>query len=61
MSHNYLAICSLLTPYGFFQFDRIDEDGWPHWKEINPITALNDKDQEILIKKAILNYFNKPL
>ena len=57
----HVAICSLLTPYGFFQFDRIDEDGWPHWKEINPITALNDKDQEILIKKAILNYFNKPL
>ena len=55
----HLATCSLLARYGFYVFDKIDDDGWPHWKEVRPIYSVSEKDQAVLLKKAILNYFNK--
>ncbi len=55
----HIATCSLLSKYGFYMFDKIDEEGWPHWKEVKPVDSVSEKDQEVLLKKAILNYFNK--
>ena len=26
----HIAICRLLEPYGYYEFDFIDPDGWPH-------------------------------
>jgi len=31
----HIAICRLLEPYGFYEFDYVDNDGWPHYKTIN--------------------------
>jgi len=28
----HIAICRLLEPYGYYEFDFFDEDGWPHYK-----------------------------
>jgi hypothetical protein len=28
----HIAICRLLEPYGFYEFDFVDKDGWPHYK-----------------------------
>jgi len=28
----HIAICKLLTPYGYYEFDFVDEQGWPHYK-----------------------------
>ena len=55
----HVATCSLLSTYGFYRFEKIDGDGWPHWKELKPVDSVSEKDQEVLLKKAILNYFNK--
>ena len=55
----HVATCSLLSVYGFYKFEKIDGDGWPHWQELKPIDSASEKDQEVLLKKAILNYFNK--
>ena len=55
----HIATCSLLSKYGFYMFDKIDEEGWPHWKEVKPINSVSEKDQEILLKNAIIDYFNK--
>ena len=55
----HIAICTLLSPYGFFKFYKIDSEGWPHWKELKPINLISEKEQEVLLKKAIVNYFNK--
>jgi hypothetical protein len=27
----HIAICRLLEPYGFYEFD-FDEEGWPHYR-----------------------------
>ncbi len=28
----HVAICKLLEPYGYYEFDFFDKDGWPHYK-----------------------------
>ena len=28
----HIAICRLLEPYGYYDFDFFDEEGWPHYK-----------------------------
>ena len=29
----HIAVCRLLEPYGFYEFDYVDKDGWPHDSE----------------------------
>ena len=53
----HLAVCKLLTPYGYFKFEKVDEDGWPHWIELKAIKNLSGKQQDLLIKEAIIAYF----
>jgi len=54
----HLAVCKLLTPYGYFKFEKVDEDGWPHWIELKAIKNLSGKQQDLLIKEAIIAYFS---
>lgn len=54
----HVAVCKILVPFGYYRFDRVDEDGWPHYTELNAIKDLSEKDQELLIKKAIIKYLN---
>ena len=28
----HIAICRLLEPYGYYEFEFFDEEGWPHYK-----------------------------
>ena len=53
----HIAICRLLEPYGFYEFDFFDEDGWPHYKVKEELPALKAGEQSVLMKEAIVNYF----
>ena len=33
-------------------------DGWPHWKETTKLPSLKAKQQDKLIKEAIIEYFS---
>jgi hypothetical protein len=55
----HIAICTLLEPYGFYEFDFIDDDGWPHFNNVSKLPALKAGEQAILMKEAIVNYFLK--
>ena len=54
----HVAICKILIPFGFYKFDRIDEDGWPHYIELKAIKNLSDSQQEVLMKEAVIKYLN---
>ena len=54
----HVATCKLLSNYGYYKFDGIDKDGWPHYKELKAIKNLSENDQQKLIKKAIIKYLN---
>ncbi len=53
----HVAICKLLTPYGFYEFDYVDDDGWPHYKVKEELPNLKAGEQSVLMKEAIVNYF----
>lgn len=53
----HVAICTLLEPYGYYTFVGKDEDGWPHFERENELPPLGSEEQEILMKRAIIQYF----
>lgn len=53
----HIAICKLLEPFGFYEFEFYDEDGWPHYKNLDELPFLKPGEQSILMKEAIVMYF----
>ena len=53
----HIAICRLLEPYGYYEFDYFDEEGWPHYKILEPLPPLKAGEQSVLMKEAIVGYF----
>jgi hypothetical protein len=53
----HIAICTLLTPYGYYEFEGLDADGWPHWKSTSKLPHLKPAQQGLLMKQAIIDYF----
>ena len=54
----HIAICKLLEPYGYYEFDYFDEDGWPHYKVLTELPNLKAGEQTVLMKEAIVSYFD---
>ncbi|VAW24542.1 FIG00654761: hypothetical protein [hydrothermal vent metagenome] len=55
----HIAICRLLEPFGYYEFDFFDNDGWPHYKVLEELPALKPGEQTVLIKEAIVLYFKE--
>ena len=53
----HIAICTLLTPYGYYEYKGLDEEGWPHWQANEKLPPLKPIQQEVLMKEAIVEYF----
>ena len=55
----HIAICRLLEPYGYYEFDFFDEDGWPHYITKAELPTLKPGEQTVLMKEAIVQYFTE--
>jgi hypothetical protein len=53
----HIAICRLLEPYGYYDFDFFDDEGWPHYKIKEQLPPLKAGEQTVLMKEAVVNYF----
>ena len=53
----HIAICTLLEPYGYYQFEGRDQENWPHFKLLKPLPPISDREQQHLIKEAMIDYF----
>lgn len=53
----HIAICRLLEPYGYYEFDYFDNEGWAHYKVKELLPPLKPNEQTLLMKEAIVNYF----
>lgn len=53
----HIAICRLLVPYGYYEFDYVDRDGWPHFKAKDALPPLKAGEQTVLMKEAVVHYF----
>jgi len=55
----HIAICRLLEPFGYYEFDFFDNEGWPHYRVMEELPALKSGEQTVLIKEAIVLYFKE--
>lgn len=55
----HVAICTVLEPYGYYVFEKRDEEGWPHFKTLKTLPNLKAGEQSILMKQAVVNYFKE--
>jgi hypothetical protein len=53
----HVAVCSLLSQSGYYELQKIDEEGWPHFKQLKPMPQMSTIDQESFLKDHILLYF----
>ena len=55
----HIAICSLFAPSGYYELEKVDRDGWPHFKQLKPMPDMNPIEQENFLKDHILLYFDE--
>lgn len=55
----HIAVCSLLSQSGYYELERVDEDGWPHFKQLRPMPDMSMPEQENFLKDHILLYFEQ--
>ena len=53
----HVAICTVLLPSGYYELEGVDEDGWPHFKQLKAMPEMNPFQQEAFLKDHILLYF----
>ena len=54
----HIAMCRLFSNDGYFRFNGLDQDGWPHWESVKKLPEMSLKEQEDLLKKHVLRYFD---
>ncbi len=55
----HIAVCRLLSRYGYYELEGVDEEGWPHWKLVKNLPPLTLKEQDLLLKQAVLTYWEE--
>jgi hypothetical protein len=57
----HIANCRLFSKLGFYELEGLDQDGWPHWKLVQPIPNYTLLEQEMIIRSLIIDYFEEAL
>jgi hypothetical protein len=53
----HIAICKVLSFSGIYELEGTDQEGWPHWKLVQPLPFVNVVEQEKLLKAHVIEYF----
>jgi len=55
----HVAVCSLLSPSGYYELEQTDAEGWPHFRQLRAMPDMNTIEQENFLKDHILLYFEE--
>ena len=55
----HIGVCSVLQPYGFYEYKGRDDDDWPHWEVKEQLPHLDAKQQNRLMNDALIDYFKR--
>ncbi len=55
----HVAVCTLLASHGYYEQQKRDADGWPHFRQLQPMPEMTLVEQELFLKEHILQYFEK--
>ena len=53
----HIAVCRVLSPYGYYRLEGQDPEGWPIWELVQKLPPLTLREQDILLKQAVVEYF----
>lgn len=53
----HVAVCTVLAQSGYYEVEKFDDDGWPHFKQLKALPEHNIIEQENFLKDHILLYF----
>ncbi len=53
----HIGLCAIFTPYGYYEPIGRDNEGWVHFISKKKFPNLDPKEQEFMIKEAILDYY----
>jgi hypothetical protein len=53
----HVAMCTLLSYDGFYEYTHHDEDGWPHFEKKKEMPGINLAAQEKYLKEKVITYF----
>jgi hypothetical protein len=56
----HIAVCALFRQSGYYEVERIDEEGWPHFRQLKALPPMGMAEQENFLKDHILLYFGNP-
>lgn len=55
----HIAICRVLSPWGYYRLIGLDQDGWPQYEKVSNLPPLKAGEQATLMKMAIIRYFDE--
>ena len=55
----HVATCKLLSYEGYYKLEKYDQDGWPHFELVNLPPYADLLQQENLLRKLIVQYFEE--
>lgn len=53
----HVAVCTVLSSSGYFEMEKVDEQGWPHFRQLKAMPDMDPIAQENFLKDHILLYF----
>jgi len=53
-----VAVCTVLAQSGYYELERIDEEGWPHFRQLKQLPVMSLPEQENFLKDHVLLYFD---
>lgn len=55
----HIAVCSLLSRKGIYEFIGRDEEAWPHYKQVAGLEIDGVEGQENVLKECLIMYFKE--
>ncbi len=55
----HLGTCTVLAQFGYYKTVGEDPEGWPQFERLEDLPAMNEREQESLLKKGVSAYFEK--
>ncbi len=55
----HIATCKLLSYEGYFAFDGLDDEGWPHYTMLKKPPYTDLMSQENLLRKLVVKYYEE--
>ncbi len=55
----HVAVCTILSPSGYYELESTDAEGWPHFRQLKGLPELDLREQEHFLKDHVLLYFQE--